>query len=231
MLPGFFFFRDPTLKLEFGLRRRRRRQRAAIVALEGSTPADLRRALAIARSYDRNAILVAVDGGLATCRAVRRRPSLFVGDLDSARRPPRGVAVRIYPIEKDFSDFAGALREIRKRGVDLVVIAGLLGGRLDHEWANLLEVGQAAAMFAGILAPSERGLVAVTSSGLRAKTTPRRFVSLFAAGQGARVTLLGTWWELGRAWLAPGSLGLSNVTGESLTLQVHDGVAVVVFPE
>jgi thiamine pyrophosphokinase len=230
MLPGFFFFGDLSLKLEFGSRRRRRRHRVAVVALEGSPPADLRSALALARVYDRNAMLVAVDGGIATCRAVRRRPDLFVGDLDSARRPPRGVEVRIYPIEKDFSDFAGALREVRKRGADLVVIAGLLGGRLDHEWSNLLEVGQAAEMFSGILAPSERGLVAVTSSGLRATTTPRRFVSLFAAGRGARVTLLGTWWELGRAWLAPGSLGLSNVTGESLTLQVHEGVAVMVLP-
>ena len=188
-------------------------------------------ALALARPYDRNASLVAVDGGLKTCRAIRRRPDLFVGDLDSAQRPPRDVDVRIYPIEKDFSDFAGALREIKKRGADVVVIAGLLGGRLDHEWANLLEIGQAAEMFSGILAPSERGLVAVTASSLRAKTTPRRLVSLFAAGRGARVSLLGTWWELGRAWLAPGSLGLSNVTGDALALTVHEGVAVVVFPE
>ena len=230
MLPGFFFFGGHALKIEFGSRRRKRHL-VAVVALEGSSPSDLRRALALARAYDRSAMLVAVDGGLKTCRAVRRRPSLFVGDLDSARRPPRGVETRIYPIEKDFSDFAGALREIKNRGGSIVVIAGLLGGRLDHEWANLLEVGQAAEMFAGILAPSERGLVAVTAAGLRVKTTPRRFVSLFAAGRGARVSLLGTWWELGRAWLAPGSVGLSNVTGDSLTLDVHEGVAVVVFPE
>lgn len=218
------------MKLDFTSRGSRRKRRAAVVALEGCSPADLKRALEVSRDYDRDAMLVAVDGGLDTCRAIRRRPTLFVGDLDSTRRPPRGVEALIYPIEKDFSDFAGALLELAQRGVAIVVVAGLLGGRLDHEWANLLEVGSAAKHFSGLLAPSSRGLVAVTARGVRAKTTPRRFVSLFAAGRGARVTLLGTWWTLTRARLAPGSLGLSNVTGKRLSLDVHEGVAVVVFP-
>ncbi|HJQ98791.1 MAG TPA: thiamine diphosphokinase [Candidatus Polarisedimenticolaceae bacterium] len=218
------------MKLDFSSKGMRRKRRAAIVALEGCPPADLKRALALARDYDRDAMLVAVDGGLDTCRAVRRSPTLFVGDLDSTRRPPRGVPTLIYPIEKDFSDFAGALDELAKRDVSIVVVAGLLGGRLDHEWANLLEVGSAAKRFSGLLAPSARGLVAVTARGLSAKTTPRRFVSLFAAGRGARVTLRGTWWTLTRTRVAPGSLGLSNVTGDRLSLDVHEGVAVVVFP-
>jgi thiamine pyrophosphokinase len=215
--------------LAFG-RSARRKHRAAVVALEGCAPADLKRALSLSKSYDRRAMLVAVDGGLDTCRAIRTKPSLFVGDLDSARKPPSGVESLIYPIEKDFSDFAGALVELAKRGASIVVVAGLLGGRLDHEWANLLEVGSAARRFEGLLAPSSRGLVAVTARGIRAKTTPRRFVSLFAAGRGARVTLRGTWWTLTRARLKPGSLGLSNVTGDRLSLDVHEGVAVVVFP-
>lgn len=218
------------MKLAFGSRPSRRKLRAAVVALEGSSPADLRRALGLARGYDTKAMLVAVDGGLKTCRAIRRKPSLFVGDLDSARRPPRGLPALIYPIEKDFSDFAGALIAIAEGGASIVVVAGLLGGRLDHEWANLLEVGSAAKRFEGILAPSSRGLVAVTAKGLKAQTTPRRFVSLFAAGREARVTLRGTWWTLTRARVTPGSLGLSNVTGDALTLTVHEGVAVMVFP-
>ena len=218
------------MKIAFTSGGSRRKRRAAIVALEGCAPADLRRAFELARDYDRDAMLVAVDGGLDTCRAIRRAPTLFVGDLDSARRPPRGVETLIYPIEKDFSDFAGALAELAGRGVAIVVVAGLLGGRLDHEWANLLEVGSAAKRFSGLLAPSSRGLVAVTARGLRAKTPARRFVSLFAAGRSARVTLRGTRWKLTRARLMPGSLGLSNVTGDRLSLDVLEGVAVVVFP-
>jgi thiamine pyrophosphokinase len=208
----------------------RRRRRASVLTLEGATAAELKEALALAVRFDRKALLIAVDGGVATCRAVRRRPDLFVGDLDSARFHPRGVTSRIYPVAKDFSDFSGALSEALKLGVEIPVVCGLLGGRLDHEWANLLEAGAAAPGFLGILAPSSRGLVVVTAHALRARTVPERLVSVFALGRGARVSLRGCAWPLSRKWLAPGSLGLSNVTGKRLALDVHDGVAAVVFP-
>ena len=211
--------------------RRRSRQRAAVLALTGATRAELGKAVAIAARFDSKALLVAVDGGLATCRATRRRPDLFVGDLDSARRQPRGVASSLYPVAKDFSDFSGGLAAARRSGADVVVIAGLLGGRLDHEWANLLEVGEAARGFAGLLAPSSRGLIVVTTAGVRARTAPGRLVSLFALGGGARVSLRGTVFSLSKRRLAPGSLGLSNLTGRTLALDVHEGVALLVFPE
>ncbi len=187
--------------------------------------------MVLAAEFDPKALLVAVDGGLKTCRAMRRRPDLFVGDLDSARLRPRGIASSIYPVAKDFSDFSGGLSAARQLGADVLVIAGLLGGRLDHEWANLLEAGAAAPGFAGLLAPSSRGLIVVTAWGVRARTVPGRLVSVFALGRGARVSLRGTVWTLAKRRLAPGSLGLSNLTGVELALDVHEGVAVLVFPD
>jgi thiamine pyrophosphokinase len=162
---------------------------------------------------------------------MRRRPDLFVGDLDSTGRQPRGIASSIYPVAKDFNDFSGGLSAARRLGANVVVIAGLLGGRLDHEWANLLEVGAAARAFEGILAPSLRGLIVVTSARVRAHTVSGRLVSLFALGGGTRVSLRGTVFTLSKRRLAPGSLGLSNVTGNELALDVHDGVAMLVFPD
>jgi thiamine pyrophosphokinase len=211
--------------------RRRERRRAAVVALQGAVRGDLKRAFSLAGPFDRKPLLIAVDGGLTACRALRRRPDLFVGDLDSARRAPIGIASRIYPAAKDFSDFSGALVEARRLGADVVAIAGLLGGRLDHEWANILEVGATAREFAGVLAPSSRGLIVVTATGVRVRTMPRRDVSVFALGRGARVSLRGTVWTMAKRRLASGSLGLSNVTGGRLALDVHDGVAALVFPD
>jgi thiamine pyrophosphokinase len=207
------------------------RKRAAVLALHGARRGDLENAFALAGTFDSSALLVAVDGGLSACRAMHRRPDLFVGDLDSARRRPAGIVSRIYPAVKDFSDFSGALSEARRLGADVLVIAGLLGGRLDHEWANLLEVGASAREFAGLLAPSSRGLIVVTASGVRVRTAARRGVSVFALGRGARVSLRGTAWTLSKRRLAPGSLGLSNVTGGTLALDVHEGVAALVFPD
>ena len=205
--------------------------RAAILALEGASRTEFKLASAQAVRFDPKPLLIAVDGGLTTCRAMRRRPDLFVGDLDSARVPPRGVASTIYPAAKDFSDFSGALSAAHGLGAEVAVIAGLLGGRLDHEWANLLEVGAAARSFLGILAPSARGLVVVTAGGVRARTDAGQLVSVFALNHAARVSLRGTTWTLSKRRLAPGSLGLSNVTGRELALDVHEGVAVLVFPD
>jgi thiamine pyrophosphokinase len=211
-------------------RRRRSRARVAILALEGAARVELENAFVLASRYDRKALLIAVDGGLRTCRAMRRRPDLFVGDLDSARVRPRGIASTIYPVAKDFSDFSGALSEARRLGADVAVIAGLLGGRFDHEWANLLEAGAAAHGFLGMLSPSSRGLVVITAGGVRARTVAGCLVSVFALGRAARVSLRGTTWTLSKRRLAPGSLGLSNVTGRELAFNVHEGVGMLVFP-
>jgi thiamine pyrophosphokinase len=211
--------------------RRGSRRRTAVLALEGAVRSDLARSLVLAASYDPHALLIAVDGGLATCRELRRRPDLFVGDVDSAPKVPRGIPSRIYPVAKDFSDFSGALHEARALGAEVAVAAGFLGGRLDHEWANLLESAAHAREFAGLLAPSDRGLIVVTAGGVRARTAKGRPVSVFALGGGARVSLRGASFSLDRRRIAPGSLGLSNVTGTMLALDVHQGVVALVFPE
>lgn len=136
----------------------------------------------------------------------------------------------ILPRDKEFSDLGGALREVRSRKVSTVVVAGLLGGRLDHEWSNLMEIAARARWFSGALIPTDRGTVVVTARGCRAVTVRGRPFSLFALGGGATVTLSGARWRLRGRRVRPGSLGLSNVTGSSLRLRVHSGVAMLVFP-
>jgi uncharacterized membrane-anchored protein len=142
---------DAVREIAFVGRRspKRARGRAAVLALQGAHRADLERALELAGPFDREPLLVAVDGGLSSCRALRRRPDLFVGDLDSARRPPEGIASRIYPAAKDFSDFSGAILEARRLGADVVVIAGcsaagsITSGRTSSRWAPPLEDSRA----------------------------------------------------------------------------------------
>jgi thiamine pyrophosphokinase len=211
-------------------RARPRPLRAAALALTGATADELARAIVQASAFDPEPALVAVDGGIAACRALRREPELFVGDLDSARKAPEGVRAVIYPKAKAFSDLAGALVEVRRLRADVVAIAGLLGGRLDHEWANLLEVGASAKRFDGMMAVDTRGLILVTAHGVRVAGLRGRTVSLFAFGRDARVTLTGARWPLSRARLAPGSLGLSNVARGAVTLTVHSGTVALVVP-
>jgi thiamine pyrophosphokinase len=203
--------------------------RGAVLSLNGADRAELKRACAFAGMLSDQCILVAVDGGLSTCIASRRRPDLFVGDRDSASELPPEIPAVFYPREKDFSDFAGALTEIRDRKIRVVAVAGLLGGRLDHEWSNLFELRNWSRYFDGIVAPAERGTVIVTSRGCRAVTVRNRIFSLFSLSATSTVTLRGSEYELRRRRILPGSLGLSNATGTELDLAVHSGVVALIF--
>jgi thiamine pyrophosphokinase len=201
-----------------------------VLALNGAERSDLKSACALAGMLTDQCILVAVDGGLEACLAGRRRPDLFVGDQDSTDEVPEEVSAVLYPEEKDFSDLAAALDEVRERKVRVVAIAGLLGGRLDHEWSNLFELRNWSRHFDAILAPSDRGTIIVTSRGCRVITVRNRTFSLFSLSPTSTVTLLGAEYELQRRRIRPGSLGLSNITGTELDLTVHSGSVALVFP-
>ncbi len=201
------------------------RLRPALLVLNGARAVEVREARLLARG---RLLTVAVDGGYRACRRAGVEVDLVVGDRDSAGRLPGGLERVDYSTDKAFSDLAGALRELERRRVNLVLIAGLLGGRLDHEWANLLEVDRNARAFDAVLAPTTRGTVLFTSRGCRLSTEPGRTFSMLALTGSATVTLRGSRWTLERRRLRPGSRGLSNVTGKRLELIVHRGSVVLV---
>jgi len=216
---------------QIGLRglARRGASLGAVLALQGSRPTHLDECRELVAGIVDRVLLVAVDGGLKTCRAARRNPDLFVGDGDSVSRVPRDIDAVLFDREKDFSDLGGALAEMRRRRVRVVAVAGLTGGRLDHEWANLFELGRHAPEFAGILAPTSRGTVVITTRGCRVAGVAGRTVSLFALGASATVSLRGARWTLARRRLLPGSHGLSNVAEDPVDLIVHRGVVALVL--
>ena len=200
-----------------------------VLALNGAPAATLSAADAWAKSNGSSVFRVAVDGGLRAWRALRVPCDLYVGDGDSVR-PPTGTEAVVYSPDKAFSDLSGALAEMRARRIAIVCIAGLTGGRLDHEWVNLHELAAHAKNFAGLLAPTPRGWVVVTATGVSVDTKPGKPFSLLALAGRARVRLRGAHWDLDDEWISPGSRGLSNRTGRALRLSVRRGVGCVVFP-
>ena len=216
--------RSPRIRFRGGV------GRVAVLALNGSTPAALREALSWGRAHGTSVLGVAVDGGLRAWRAIRRPCDLFVGDADSAT-PPAGIESIVYDPDKAFSDLSGALTELHGRRVVVVCVAGLTGGRLDHEWVNLHELAAHAKGFAGLLAPTPRGWIVVTTAGASIETKPGKPFSLLALAGRARVLLRGARWSLDGEWIGPGSRGLSNRTGRSLRLSVQRGVACLIFPD
>jgi len=202
----------------------------AVLVLNGARSSQVREHASLAATLGTRSLWIAVDGGLDACLRARQQPDLFVGDGDSVSTRKRESPEIRYDRDKCFSDFAGALAEARRAGAEVVVVVGATGGRLDHEWANLQEMGRAAQHFSALLAGGDRGTLIVTRRGCRVATRRGRTFSLLPIGARANVTLRGSRWELSRANLRAGSQGLSNLAQGPLRLTVHQGGVVLMFP-
>ncbi len=184
-------------------------------------------------------IVVAADGAAAYLVAHGIRPDVVVGDLDSLAETTiealagGGVEVLRYPARKDETDGELAVSEAVRRGAREVLLAGALGGDLDHTLGHLAILRRlaGAGVAARIVSPGlvVGVLVAPDASPLDAR--PKTRVSLVPLGGDAVVTLRGLEYPLVREVL-PGDtcLGLGNaIAAAGASVRVHRGsVAVLV---
>lgn len=77
------------------------------------------------------------DGGLNHLEPLNIKPDLIVGDFDSHKNPNLPVKTIVLPHEKDDTDSVFALKTALKQNFKDFLFLGMLGGRLDHELANL----------------------------------------------------------------------------------------------
>lgn len=89
--------------------------------------------------------IIAVDNGLKYIHELQLNPDLILGDFDSYKGVvPTGKNVLRYKSEKDDTDTMIALKIAIEKGFKQVLFAGMLGGRLDHTFANIQAVAFAA---------------------------------------------------------------------------------------
>src|SRR5579875_1654977 len=119
--------------------RPRRSLRAVVVA--NGTIADLAPLDPLLAGAD---LVVAADGGARLLLAHGRRPHVVVGDMDSIPAPmldawrAGGGETVVFPPAKDETDLELALAYAAEQGAGRIAILGALGGRVDHQTANLL---------------------------------------------------------------------------------------------
>ena len=97
------------------------------------------------REYlDQADLVVAADGGGDAAESIGVSPDVLIGDFDSISQErlsslkAEGIPALRYPREKDETDGELALMYALRRGADSIVLLGALGGRIDHELANLM---------------------------------------------------------------------------------------------
>ncbi|NYE57360.1 thiamine diphosphokinase [Carboxydothermus ferrireducens] len=87
--------------------------------------------------------LIVADGG-ARHLPPEVIPDLLLGDMDSLPKnlqeefKRKGVKLKIYPAEKDFTDLEAAVQTAQDLDASEIVVVGGTGGRSDHFFANLL---------------------------------------------------------------------------------------------
>ena len=96
------------------------------------------------RYLDDAELVIAADSGAGAVLAMGRLPDVLIGDMDSIRadelkdiKNGRDVEVITQPPQKDYTDTELAVRLALERGAGEIFICGALGGRLDHELANV----------------------------------------------------------------------------------------------
>lgn len=77
------------------------------------------------------------DSGLKHMQKLEMKPDLIVGDFDSYENPHMDVETIVLPCEKDDTDTFFAVKEGIRRGFDVFLLLGIIGGRLDHTLGNL----------------------------------------------------------------------------------------------
>lgn len=83
-------------------------------------------------------LVICADGGYCHAAALGIVPDMIIGDCDSCTLSyPKDVPHLIYPSEKDETDTELCLNWAMEQGCKEVLILGGIGGRLDHEFANI----------------------------------------------------------------------------------------------
>jgi thiamine pyrophosphokinase len=96
------------------------------------------------RAADPSDLVICADGGLDAALAADRQVDLVVGDLDSvsagvlADATAAGVRIERHRVDKDESDLELALLAAVDRSAHTITVHLGVGGRLDHQLANLL---------------------------------------------------------------------------------------------
>lgn len=87
-------------------------------------------------------LLIAADGGYGKLLSLGLRPHAVVGDMDSQQGPVLGVPLLRFPVRKDDTDLALAIRLGRRMGFGCFRLYGVSGGeREDHFLAALQLMG------------------------------------------------------------------------------------------
>lgn len=167
--------------------------------------------------------VICADGGARHAAALGLEPDFVVGDMDSAPPRPKRWKKADYLRDSDTerSDLDKALDHARRLGAREALVAGVLGGGLDHELVNFAALEEGAGGLdltvidggrARLLGPGRHRLPYKRGSRFSLLAAPRAVLSLTGARFGLR-----------HETLTRGTRGLGNAATGKVSLTVRSG--------
>ena len=170
--------------------------------------------------------IIAVDGGLRYCKTMGIRPTLIVGDFDSAPKElldEYSVPKIALKTEKDETDLEVAIQhEINLEATSITIFGGW-GGRIDHSLTNALLLNR----FPGqVQIETEQEIVFAISNPTKIKCKIGQTLSLLPiCGPVLGITTQGLKWELQNGTLGPDFIGISNVCLKpEIHIEIEEGI-------
>lgn len=190
----------------------------------------LPRLAALAASADP---LLAADGGANHLARLGLRPIAVVGDLDSISDETRawlGEDCMIHRPDQDRTDLDKALEyAIEEIGVTGLTVLAALGGRSDHDLANLGLLCRLAMAERLVFENADHRIVAVSGDASLA-ATPGESWSFWTFDPAVRVTVAGVRWPIENAAIDVG--GHPSISNEATSSEIRirtTGGAVIVY--
>jgi len=189
----------------------------------------------ITEGFEPDYILCA-DGGFDHAKTAGIKPDLLIGDMDSltAADDPE-IEKIIYPSEKDDTDTGICLQTALDMGYRNILIAGGLGGRLDHTISNIElitgKIGQADSI---TIRDRYNSCTVIKNSSITIKKGTSKYISVFSMTEkSSDVTEKGFKYPLDNVILPFGStLGTSNeIVSDEATISVGDGILLIIFSD
>lgn len=170
--------------------------------------------------------IIAADGGLLNCHLAGITPHFIIGDMDSTPKDVlemySGIPIKIYPVDKDYTDLELAIEEAIKQNIPEIRIFCALEMRIDHTLYNLYLLKR----HPNILKIESDHEVLFSIYGKNTlNCVPGQTLSLLPIGKEAKgITTKGLKWELNDTILDQHKMSLSNIClSDTVTIQINEG--------
>ena len=182
--------------------------------------------------HDGAELIVCADTAYRQALEAGITPDAVIGDFDHGDGQPAksGKVIRV-PSEKDDTDTMLCIKYAIGAGAEEIVIAGGIGGRLDHTIANIQSLAYAASRGVSAVLTDGRNEARILSGLARFPKKPGFYFSVFAYGGPCRgVSESGVKYPLRNVGLdSDFPLGVSNeITEDFADIEVKEGRLLII---